>query len=206
MEILKFIQQNKEALTFLVSVAGGIAVVIGGVFALLRWFVDQRWRRVQYAEQLVKEFFASENTKLALRMLDVQGRMELPPLKKGDKNRPVKIDELLLINSLLTLEQQQRFGQPEFSIRMILDQFFTDLSMFQHHIDAKLIKVRDVRPYLEYWIKGINGYGSIYSVRLAQQIHAFLNAFDYNAILKLSLSMGYSVKNIDKSPKTKIAR
>ncbi len=78
---------------------------------------------------------------------------------------------------------------------MIFDEFFTDLSMFQHHIDAKLIRLADVRPYLEYWIKSINGYGTVKSIKLAQQINKFLDSFEYTAVKKLSLSMQFPLKS-----------
>jgi hypothetical protein len=176
------------------TLSAGLATIIGGAFALWRWTIDQRWRRVQYAQQLMKEFFEKPNTKLTLRMLDVMGEMQLPQEGDDDKAQWVTISEDMLIQSLQTLDQQQMFDEPYFSIRMIFDQFFTDLSMFQHHIDAKLIKLKDIRPYLEYWIKSINGYGQIYSIALARQINAFLKSFDYVAVLRLSQTMGYPLK------------
>jgi hypothetical protein len=185
---LSFLNTNKDSLAT-------IGLIVGGGFALWRWAVDQRWRRVQYAQQLLKEFFTNANTKLALRMLDAVGEMELPPASADGENQTITLDEKMLIESLLTLDQQPTFNEPHFTIRMIFDQFFTDLSMFQHHIDAKLIKQKDVRPYLEYWIKGINGYGQIYTVELARQMNAFLVSFGYSAVLKLSRSMGYPLKS-----------
>jgi hypothetical protein len=187
-DFFAFLTANKEAFAT-------ITAAIGGGFALWRWIVDQRWRRVQYAQQLVKEFFSNKNTALALRMLDAAGEMELPPNNEGGENQAIFLNEQMLIESLLTLDQRQMFNEPYFTIRMIFDQFFTDLSMFQHHIDAKLIKLKDVRPYLEYWIKSLNGYGKIYTVALARQINAFLVSFDYAAVLKLSNSMGYPLKS-----------
>jgi hypothetical protein len=187
------------------KILAGLATVGGGGFALWRWTVDQRWRRVQYAQQLVKEFFTSENTKLALRMLDVQGNIELPPAKKDGKRwRTVDVSEELLTNSLLTFDQQVDFDEPHLSVRLIFDQFFTDLSMFQHHLDAKLILLRNIRPYLAYWIKGLNGYGPIYSIKVAKQINVFLQAFDYDAVLKLSRTMGYWPKTINLSIEEKV--
>jgi hypothetical protein len=185
---------KKLDLSGLGKLFAGLATIAGGIFALWRWTVDQRWRRIQYAQQLLEKFFAKENTKLALRMLDVQGRTELPIETAEDDTSDVDLTEQMLIGSLQTLDQRKRFDEPYFTIRMIFDEFFTDLSMFQHHIDAGLIKLKDIRPYLEYWIKSINGYGQIYTIALARQINAFLESFDYSAVLKLSKVMGYSLK------------
>jgi len=186
-------QNQKVDFARLAALFGGLATIVGGAFALWRWTIDQRWRRVQYAQQLLQKFFEKENTKLALRMLDVQGETELPSSEEGEVQVVFLTEEMLII-SLRTLKDQQMFDEPHFTIRMIFDEFFTDLSMFQHHIDANLIKMKDIRPYLEYWIKSICGYGHIYSGALAKQIHQFLKYFDYSAVLKLSQRLGYPLK------------
>jgi hypothetical protein len=182
---------QKPNFTRVTSLFAGLATIIGGGFALWRWTIDQRWRRVQYAQQLLEKFFDKKNTKLALRMLDVQGKTKLPSSAGEDKFQVITLTEEIFINSLRTLEERQRFEEPYFTIRMIFDEFFTDLSMFQHHVDANLIKLKDVRPYLEYWIKSINGHGQIYTVELARQMNKFLEYFDYTAVLRLSRLLGY---------------
>ena len=187
-------QTQKLDFSRVTSLCAGLATLIGGGFALWRWTIDQRWRRVQYAQQLLEKFFEKENTKLALRMLDVQGETELPSSEGEDGVQVINLTEEIFINSLRTLEEQQRYEEPYFTIRMVFDEFFTDLSMFQHHVDANLIKLKDVRPYLVYWIKGINGYGRIYTVELARQMNKFLEYFDYAAVLKLSRLLGYPLK------------
>ena len=186
-EIANLFATNKEASALLVAIAGG-------GFALRRWTIDQRWRRVQYAYQLIKEFMAKESTRKAFMMLDTTNNIELFPEKEKPEDRFCRVDERLMINALKTFDEQKAFSEPEFAIRMIFDDFFTDLSMFQHHIDAKLIRLNDVRPYLEYWIKSINGHGNVKGIQLAQQINKFLDSFEYTAIKKLSRSMNSSLK------------
>jgi hypothetical protein len=177
----------KEVSTLVVAIAGG-------GFALWRWTVDQRWRRVQYAYQLIKEFMAKENTKKALMMLDTTNDIELFPERAKPEEKFYRVDERLIISALKTFDEKEQFNDPEFAVRLIFDEFFTDLSMFQHHIDAKLIQLGDVRPYLEYWIKSINGHGSVKGIQLARQIDKFLDFFEYNAIKRLSRSMRLSLK------------
>ena len=186
-DIASLFAANREASALLVA-------IVGGGFALWRWTIDQRWRRVQYAYQLIREFMAKENTRKALMMLDTTNDIELFPEKEKPEDRFYRVDERLMINALRTFDEQKAFGEPEFAIRMIFDEFFTDLSMFQHHIDAKLIRLNDVRPYLEYWIKSINGHGTVKGIQLAQQINKFLDFFEYTAIKKLSRSMNFSLK------------
>lgn len=172
-----------------------IGLIIGGGFALWRWIVDQRWRRVQYASQLLEKFFAKENTKKALLMLDATTEIEIFPLESDPAKRCHYVDDEIIIEALRP-EMHVGFAKAPFAIRMIFDEFFTDLSMFQHHIDANLLELGDVMPYLEYWIKSINGHGPVFeqvhSPALAEQINKFLQAFGYKAILELSKSMGIS--------------
>jgi hypothetical protein len=127
-------------------------------------------------------------------MLDVQGKTKLPLRGTAEGTKIVNLDGAMLKKALATLAQQQRFGEPHFSVRMIFDEFFTDLAMFQHHIDAGLIKLKDVRPYLRYWIKSINGYGLIYDSSVACQINQFLRYFDHTGVLRFSKLMGHEFK------------
>jgi len=180
----------KEVIAFFTAVAAGI-------FALWRWTIDQRWRRVQYAHGLIKEFMAKENTIKAFQMLDSAREIDLFPDEKNDKDRYVFVDDEILKASLKTFDEQTSFPPREFAIRNIFDEFFTDLSAFQHHIDAKLLKLNDIKPYLEYWIKSINGYGQVYDDDLARQINKFLASFDYHAVIRLSDSMGYPLVGQD---------
>ena len=59
MELFKFLETHKDLLAT-------IGLGIGGAFALWRWLIDQRWRRVQYTYELVEKFLEKENTKKAL--------------------------------------------------------------------------------------------------------------------------------------------
>jgi hypothetical protein len=189
-EFFAFLTTHKEAFATL-------AAVIGGAFALWRWIVDQRWRRVQYAYDLVEKFFAKENTKKALAMLDTETKIELFPNELNSEDRRYFVDDALIIEALRT-DMHTGFDRPTFAVRLIFDEFFTDFSMFQHHIDAKLIKLTDVRPYPEYWINSINGHSlvfeQVHTIELATRINEFLKSFGYKAILELSKSMGISLR------------
>ena len=189
-EFLKFLTDYKDSLPI-------IGVIVGGAFALSRWIVDQRWRRVQYAYELVSKFFAKENTKKALTMLDAETKIELFPNESTLEARQFFVSDALIIEALRT-DMKTGFDRSAFAVRLIFDEFFTDLSMFQHHIDARLIKLADVQPYLGYWIDSINGHGlvfeQVHTVALATRINEFLRAFGYKAILRLSKSMGISLR------------
>jgi hypothetical protein len=192
MELLNFLATNTDSLAT-------VGLVVGGSFALWRWIIEQRWRRVQYASQLLEKFFENNNTKKALMMLDATTEVELFPDKADPSSKNCYVDEELLIEALRP-DMSTSFSSRAFAVRLVFDQFFTDLSMFQHHIDANLLRLEDVRPYLEYWLKSINGHGPVFeqvhSIALAEQINKFLHAFGYNAILKLSQAMDISLRTV----------
>jgi hypothetical protein len=168
---------------------------IGGAFVLWRWMIDQKWRRVQYAETLVKDFTSKENTKRAFEFLDSYRQIDVLPAEYGGKSKAYA-DEGMLIASLKTSKEITALTQHEHVIRKSFDEFFTDLSSFQHHVETGLIKIEDIKPYLEYWIKSINGHGKIHGAALAEQIDKFLKDYDYRSVIKLSKSMGYTPKDL----------
>jgi len=63
----QFLGDPRELLTLILATAGG-------AFALWRWTIDQRWRRVLHEQSLIEKFFASD----ALREITIKN---LPPLK-----------------------------------------------------------------------------------------------------------------------------
>jgi hypothetical protein len=176
--------EAKEVIAFVTAMGAGI-------FALWRWTIEQRWRRVQYAHKLISEFFAKPNTEKAVRMLDAERYIELFPEHEDQAKRRVFVREIMMIEALKTSAEKDKFPTNEFRVRNIFDEFLTDLSAFQHHIDARLLKLSDIKPYLEYWIKAMNGYGKIRSDAFAHQLKKFLIDFDYEAVIRLSTAMGY---------------
>jgi hypothetical protein len=183
--LAEFITNNLKDLV------GFLIVVAGGAFALWRWSVDQKWRRVQYAYGLIKEFLNKPTTVKAMEMLDGTRRIELFPDEPDHSKRKVRIDEVVMIEALATFEQQDTFDKIPFAVRVIFDQFFSDLSLFQHHIDAGLIRFADVRPYLDYWFQALAGKGKVRSGEFGAQVGKFLVYFGYRAVIDLIESAGY---------------
>jgi hypothetical protein len=127
-------------------------------------------------------------------MLDAERYIELFPEHEDQNKKRVFVRESMMIESLKTRAEKGKFAPDEFRVRRIFDDFLTDISTFQHHIDAKLLKLSDIKPYLEYWIKEMNGYGKIRSSAFALQLKKFLDDFEYDAVIRLSTAMGYPPK------------
>jgi hypothetical protein len=179
----------KEMAAFVVAVAGG-------GFALWRWMVDQKWRRVQYAQSLIKTCFENEKVIKACEILDTfDQKIRFDEENCSEGYRDIQITDKFLIEALSTFEQKEKNTEDEQAVRHVFDDFFDQLTAFQNHIDAGLIKMRDVRPYLEYWIKELTGNGKVHSAEFAGQTYKYLNYFGYNKVLIFARKMGYRFNN-----------
>jgi len=185
MRIIDSLENHKELLTLLVATAGG-------AFALWRWMVDQKWRRVQHAQSLIEKFHEKENTIKVFEILDTVGDVDFESDNNSKKKVTINVTDKFLIGALSTFDQKDENEDDELIVRGILDGFFEDLSAFQSHIEAGLIKVQDVQPYLEYWMGELTGQGRVRTAAFAKQVAMFLKYFGYKRVLTLGTNMGYS--------------
>lgn len=191
--LVKLLDDPKALLTLILATAGGI-------FALWRWTIDQKWRRVLHAQALVEKFQLKESTSKAFEILDVvdeEIEFEFPDKSK----KPIKVTNDFLIGALSTFDQKDLNDESEIIIRSILGDFFDDLSTFQSHIDAGLIKTKDIKPYLEYWFQELTGKGRVHDdIRFGVQVHKYLSFFGYKRVLTLAESMGYPFPHLSHDP------
>jgi hypothetical protein len=193
-DILSFLENHRELLTL------GV-LTIGGGFALWRWTVDQKWRRVQHAQSLVKEFLAKDTTNKAFEILDVTD--EPVDFKTPNATEKIEITDALLIGALSTFDQKNKNTQQELIVRTVLDAFFEDLSIFQSHIDARLIKLKDIKPYLEYYILELVGQGRCHnSPEFGKQVAEYLTYFRYGRVITMAKNMGHPFPDV-KQPQRK---
>jgi len=181
----------KELVAFVVA-------VVGGSFALWRWIIDQRWRRVQHAQSLIREFLTKPNTNKAFEIIDTEGEGNFDT---DDKHvTTIEIKDAFLIEALSTFDQKQDSSEDELVVREIFDEFFEDLNGFQHHVDSRLIKLRDVAPYLEYWMRALTGRERVRNIDFARQCATFLTYFGYRKVLVLAESMKYPFPQKENPP------
>jgi hypothetical protein len=195
----KFLDDPKELLTLILAAAGG-------TFALWRWTIDQRWRRVLHAQSLIEKFFAKQNTIEACKILDVvdeEVEFEFPDKSK----KPIKLTNAFLIGALSTFDQKELNDEGELVVRGILSNFFDDLSDFQNHIDARLIKRKDVKPYLEYWFQELTGTGRVHDEpKFGVQVAKYLKYFGYKKVLRLATRLGHPFpKEPSNAPRTLVS-
>ena len=164
---VRLVEEHKEFATLALATVGGSA-------AIWRWMVDQKWRRVQHAQSLIKEFLAKNSTRQAFDILDVIDE-ELPFPTDQSETKRILITDDFLIGALSTFDQKPHNNPDELTVRIALDAFFEDLNIFQSHIDAGLIKLKDIRPYLEYRMKELVGKGRCHkNEKFGKQVAEYL--------------------------------
>jgi hypothetical protein len=113
------------------DIATFTAAVAGGSFALWRWTVDQKWRRVQYAQTLVKEFFEKENVIKACEVVDTIGDVQFKDESNSKKHRNIDVTDKFLISSFTTFDQKEENTYDEIAIRDVFDDFLAELVCFK---------------------------------------------------------------------------
>jgi hypothetical protein len=188
--LAQLLDDPKELLTLALATAGGI-------FALWRWTIDQRWRRVLHAQSLIEKFNQNENTVAAFKILDIVDE-EVEFKLSDDSKKSIKLTNDFLIGALSTFDQKEKNDENEIVIRAILGDFFDDLSTFQSHVEAGLIKHKDIKPYLEYWFEELTGQGRVHDdPRFGVQVGKYLAYFRYGRVLTLATRLGHTFPKPD---------
>ena len=132
---------------------GGIA---GGLFGFYKSYIEyrnaQKWKKAEFIAKEAKEFFADKNVSRALLFLDYKEN-DIPIYDneiEGKKSLHYNND--LLMRSLDPEKNITEFSQEETLIRKIFDDFLTKLGFFNHYVETNLIQLKDLIPYLGYWM------------------------------------------------------
>lgn len=127
---------------------------LGAAAGLGQYRKAQRWKRNEFVASEVTHFTSDPLCRNAMLMLDWGSRpIDLFPHEPDLQRRFVRIDRPLLQTALLTHDQiGRRYTDAEAAIRDCFDGYFGYLDRFHQFVEAGLISVGDVRPYLEYWM------------------------------------------------------
>ena len=80
-------------------------------------------------------------------------------------------------------------------IRIIFDRFLDKLSLFQQYIDAHLIEINDIRPYLLYWIEIISDPNRrISKIKFKIALWKYCKYYHFDDVIKLFKLFGYNIE------------
>lgn len=185
----------QSALPF-VGVIGGL---VGFFIALHRYNQGQIWKRSEFLANEMRIFSSDPQTAAALRMLVYVNnvKVKLYPEHPEYEKRFVHMNAKLLIRALRGHDPDGKvpFTDEELSIRYSVDVLLVYLTRFQSWLDAGLLKVHDLRPYIGYYVhklavtKRENGKPH----RVNEQLHRYINSYGDKSVLKLFHKFGYKI-------------
>jgi hypothetical protein len=162
--------------------------------AIWEYTKAQKWKKLEFIANQMKEFNNDVEVKKAMQMLDYTNReIELYGVK-------VVITNELLESALcpdLEGKNKNGFTLQEAQIRDIFDHFFEKLSIINQYISSGLITVEDVKPYLIYWINILGKDDNIRKPKaLIHSIWKYWQSFNYTDMILLLERFGYNATTI----------
>ena len=159
-----------------------IVTSIGLIIGLRQYIKAQRWKRSEFIAIQIKEFENNPLVRTAMYMLDFrQGVFTV-------EGQEIAFDTDSLIAAIAS--HKIKPGYPnlkETQVRLAFCDFFEGIERFYHFVESKLISVKDIEPYLPYWIRRFTdpdpdhkGEDFIYS------IWTFIDAYEYTGVRQLA--------------------
>lgn len=136
------------------KIGGALAVFLIGLWQYAK---AQKWKRREFIAAQIKEFEADKDIQLVMTILDWTDRKLHFPSASGGENVEVRVDDQLLCSALLPHEAAGRYYPNEVMIRDRIDRFLEMLVRLDNFVEAHLISVAELRPYVGYWIQLISG-------------------------------------------------
>lgn len=138
----------------LLTLATDWAKILGAivVFAigLQRYSQAQKWKRGEFIAGQIKDFEADRRIQLMMTMLDWNGRELYFPSEAGKDPVPIEVDDALLSSALLPHVAAKGYYRNEVMIRDCVDRYLDMLVRLQNFVDAGLINIEELRPYMNY--------------------------------------------------------
>ena len=172
---------SEEQLKAIALAGAALAFIVG----LLQYRSTQRWKRAEWVAAEMDAFFQDPKIQAALRMIDWGARrVELYPDRKPREDRFVVVTDDRLAEALEAHERRPGgFSEDEVTIRDVFDYFLDRLERIQSFVEAGLVRISDVSPYLRYWAVDILGAqpGDPKVERLVQ-LRAYIHRYRYTGV------------------------
>jgi hypothetical protein len=170
-----------------------LGVSIAFVVGLLQYRKSQRWKQAEWVAQEMQTFFADPAVNSALRMMDWgRRRVDLFPDRQDPAERFVVVGDDDLARALaLHSDRPEGFTEVEAALRDLFDHFLDRLERINSFVEARLVSLRDVRPYLDYWAdKVVRARAGDPKVDRLVQLRRYIRYYDYSGVEALFTQLG----------------
>jgi len=161
---------------------GLIGTVIALVFAFVQYRKADQWKRAEFLAKEMKDFFDDPDVKNVVLMIDwASRRVNLLQIDDKNPNQYPMVTRKLQVSALrphtlltsdggsdsqgdnkseysASVDWMSKFSTEEAKIRDSYDRFLDYLERFASYLQSKLVSVRELDPYLRYWIEDIASY------------------------------------------------
>ena len=134
-----------------------IGALIVFVISLYQYVRSQKWKRREFIAQQIKEFEADPEIRMMMKIFDWTDRTFFFPSDSGGPPVKVRVNDDLLCSALLPHEHAGRYDLYEVLLRDRIDRFLDMLVRLDNFVEAHLISVDELKPYVSYWIELISG-------------------------------------------------
>jgi hypothetical protein len=162
-----------EIAKLIVSTLALAGTFLAAGIALRSFLRGEHWKRAEFLAREMKEFFDGSRVQNALLLIDWGTRRIQLLDDNADDHGRVKVTRQLQVRALLphTLlsgavsdpeqvgdadSSMRRYTPAEAAIRDCYDAFLDGLERFSSYTQTGLISVKQLRPYLQYWIDDVH--------------------------------------------------
>jgi len=185
-------------LELIIKVIGGAGAFYLFIKGLRRYKKDQVWKCNEFVAKEIKEFTNDRTVKVVMSILDWGNRyVELFPDRPNYDDRFVRVDRSILKMALQYHKfrdpdpEKIRFTKTEVGIRDYFDHFFSYFERFDQFVVAGLITIKELEPYLKYWI-------DVISQDLEEDVRDFMyhyiNIYGYSGMQRLFRLFGKNIQ------------
>jgi hypothetical protein len=170
-------------------VIGIVITVIGLWYTVLQYLASEKWKRAEFVVQQVKNFGEVDCTKLIDQALDYT---ETTHYKYRDTYVDIDKDKF---NKALDTTDGEYVGNA-LILRNAFDCYFDNLSLFNRYIKSKVMTFKEIKPYLEYYVKIIADTNNVrIDKQSRKQLWIYLNKYDFVDVKELCCLYGYNISS-----------
>ena len=155
----------------------------------------QKWKKAEFVSKEIKEFYNDFEIKRAMILLDWNSNeLDLRVNEIEGENKFYFTDDLI-ISALQTHKDSPAFSDEEVVIKYVFDCLFDRLTMFDNYIETGLISIKDIKPYLIYWIKILaDNQNDRKPKDVRSQIWKYIDEYGYDKIRAFCNKFGFKDK------------
>ena len=176
--------------------------VVTFTVGLFQYYRAQVWKKQEFVANEIRQFNEDALSRNAMLMLDWGSRPILlfPWLPQGETQFAV-VDRPTLHTALTTHDKiGRRYTPTETAIRDSFDAFFNHFERFEQFRETGLVKDRDLRPYLQYWLHTLSDKVDD-DGELRERIRAYLLFYRFSGTRRLLARMGVEVDPRQETPR-----